>query len=172
MDAAQLRARQRPVKDGYRDDPASARVPAQATAWVDAASLSCRVESPAGEVTAGLHRATGGDGDAACSADLLLGSLAACAGVTLAAVATSMGIELGPQTRVVVSGHWDARGTLGVDKEAPVGMTDITLVVEADTDATDDQVERLVSLTERSCVIAQTLEAPPSLAVLGGRTQA
>lgn len=171
MDAAQLRARQRPVKDAYREDPASALVPAEATASVDASTLTCRVESPAGVVVSGLHPAAGGDPGWACSADLLLGALAACAGVTLAAVATSMGIDLGPRTRVLVTGHWDARGTLGVDKDVPVGMTDIAIAIVADTDAPDEQVERLVSLTERYCVIAQTLVSPPSLTVTGGRWQ-
>lgn len=169
MDAAELRSRQRPVKEAYREEPASARVPARATGWVDAGSLTCRVESAAGTVTSGLHPAAGGDGGDACSADLLLGALAACAGITLAAVATSMGIALGSATRVVVTGHWDARGTLGVDPEVPVGMTDIGLEVEVDTDASDEQVGRLVALTERYCVIAQTLVAPPAVVVTGTR---
>lgn len=169
MDARELRGRQRPLKDRYRVEPETARVPAEAVGMVDGSTMTCHVRSEAGEVASGLHPATGGEGGSACSADLLLGSVAACAGVTLAAVATSMGIALGPATRVVVRGHWDARGTLGVDPEAPVGLTDICVVIEADTDAADDQVLRLIELTERYCVIAQTLIAPPVLSVAGGR---
>ncbi|MBI1351137.1 MAG: OsmC family peroxiredoxin [Actinomycetales bacterium] len=168
MDAAELRARQRPVKDRYREAPESARVPARAVAVVDQGAVACRVESEAETVVAGLHAAAGGDGDAACSADLLLGSLAACAGVTLAAVATAMAVDL-RQARVVAEGHWDARGTLGVDKDAPVGMTDITLTVEVETDAPDETVSRLVALTERYCVIAQTLAHPPEVAFTSRR---
>ncbi len=171
MDAAELRARQRPVKDGYREDPASAVTPARAVAVVDTGSVSCRVESDAGVVVAGLHRAAGGDGLEACSADLLLGALAACAGVTLAAVATAMDVAV-RSARVIVDGHWDARGTLGVDRNAPVGMTDMTLTIEIDTDASDDVVARLVGLTERYCVIAQTLAAPPELVVTHRRIAA
>ena len=169
MDTAQLRGRQRPLKDRYRVEPDAASVPAQAVGVVDTSTMTCRVHSEAGDVVSGLHPATGGDVGLACSADLLLGAVAACAGVTLAAVATSMGIALGPATRVVVRGHWDARGTLGVDPDVPVGMTDISVVVEVDTDAADDQVRRLITLTERYCVIAQTLIAPPVVSVVGGR---
>lgn len=118
MDAMDLRAKQRPLKDLYREHPDQALIPARAVAHVDQGAVSCRVSSDAGSIIAGLHAAAGGDGHDACSADLLLGSIAACAGVTLAAVATSMGIPLGPATRVVVTGQWDARGTLGVDRDA------------------------------------------------------
>ena len=168
MKAAELRARQRPLKDRYREDPASASTPARAVAWVDQDGIRCRVTSDAGEADAGLHAAAGGEGALACSADLLLGALAACAGVTLAAVATAMDVSL-RQARVIVDGHWDARGTLGVDRDAPVGMTDISLIVELDTDAGDDIVTRLVSLTERYCVIAQTLADPPDVSFASRR---
>jgi uncharacterized OsmC-like protein len=162
MKAAELRARQRPLKDRYREDAASALTPARAVAVVDQGGVACRVSSDAGEVASGLHPAAGGDGTLACSADLLLGSLAACAGVTLAAVATAMDVTL-RDARVVVEGHWDARGTLGVDRVTPVGLRDISLTVELDTDAPDAVVDRLVNLTERYCVIAQTLADPPEV---------
>jgi uncharacterized OsmC-like protein len=171
MDASELRARQRPVKDRYREDPAQARVPARAVAEVEQSSVSCWVSTGGEPVLAGLHAAAGGDGTEACSADLLLGALAACAGVTLAAVATAMSVDL-RSARVVVEGHWDARGTLGVDRSAPVGMTDIELVIEVDTDAPDEVVDRLVSLTERYCVIAQTLADPPEVAFSARRPSA
>ena len=106
----------------------------------------------------------GGDGSLACSADMMLEALAACAGVTVSAVATAMGVKL-PGGRVVGQGHWDARGTLGVDREAPVGITDIALTFELDTDADAARVTRLVEMSERFCVIYQTLRAPPRLTV-------
>lgn len=117
-----------------------------------------------GETDAGLHPATGGDGSLACSADMLLEALVACAGVTVSAVATAMGVKL-RGGRVVAEGHWDARGTLGVDREAPVGLTDIALTFELDTDADAATVQRLVEMSERFCVIYQTLRAPPRLTV-------
>jgi uncharacterized OsmC-like protein len=116
------------------------------------------------EADAGLHPATGGDGSLACSADMLLEALVACAGVTVSAVATAMGVKL-RGGRVVAEGHWDARGTLGVDREAPVGLTDIALTFELDTDADAATVQRLVEMSERFCVIYQTLRAPPRLTV-------
>jgi uncharacterized OsmC-like protein len=160
MDAHALRDLQRPIKDGYKADPASARIPARAVGHVDVASLTCRLEGPSGPITAGLHPAAGGSGEHECSADLLLQALVACAGVTFAAVATSMDIPIRAAT-IVAEGHWDARGTLAVDREAPVGMTDITLRMEVDSDADEAALERLLGLTERYCVIAQTLAAPP-----------
>jgi uncharacterized OsmC-like protein len=163
MDASELRDRQRPLKQGYRDDPATARIPARAVGIVDVAGLRCRIEGAEEPTVAGLHRAAGGTGEWACSADLLLGALAGCAGVTLASVATSMGIAL-RGARIVAQGQWDARGTLAVDREAPVGMTDITMTFELDTDEDAEKVARLVELTERYCVVAQTLAAPPVVA--------
>ena len=131
---------------------------------LDVDRLACRVRSWGGETDAGLHPATGGDGSLACSADMLLEALVACAGVTVSAVATAMGVKL-RGGRVVAEGHWDARGTLGVDREAPVGLTDIALTFELDTDADAATVQRLVEMSERFCVIYQTLRAPPRLTV-------
>jgi len=162
MEAAELRARQRPLKDAYRESPESARVPAHAEAVLDLSALTCSVRTPGGTRLAGMHEATGGSGDEACSADLLLESVVACAGVTMAAVATAMGVPI-RSARITADGHWDARGTLGVDRDAPVGMTDVTVHVDLDTDADPATVARLVELTERYCVIAQTLRTPPSM---------
>ncbi|MFC6422929.1 OsmC family protein [Ornithinimicrobium tianjinense] len=162
--AAALRARQRPLKDRYQQDPASALTPSTATARVDQAALTATVATSAGDVVAGLHPATGGDGTQACSGDILLQALVACAGVTLSSVATAMGIELRLAT-VTANGTWDARGTLGVDRDAPVGLTGVDLVFDLDTDAAPDKVDRLLELTERYCVVARTLAEPPALTV-------
>jgi uncharacterized OsmC-like protein len=164
MDANELRALQAPLKKQYREQPVTARMPARAEAMLDVEHVACRVRSWAGETDAGLHPATGGDGSLACSADMLLQALVACAGVTIIAVATAMGVKL-QGGRVIAEGHWDARGTLGVDREAPVGLTDIVLMLELDTDADAATVQRLVEMTERFCVIYQTLRTPPRLAV-------
>lgn len=164
MDPTELRALQAPLKKRYREEPATARTRASAEARLDPDAVACRVQSWHGEVTAGLHPATGGDGSLACSADMLLEALVACAGVTLRAVATAMGIAL-RGGRVLAEGYWDARGTLGVDREAPIGLTDIALSFELDTDADAATVERLIQMTERYCVIYQTLRSPPSLSV-------
>jgi uncharacterized OsmC-like protein len=162
MDAIELREAQRPLKQRYREDPATALVPASAEARIDVAGQSCRIVTPAGGVDAGLHAAAGGSGAMACSADLLLQALAACAGVTFAAIATARSIVVRSAT-VHVEGHWDARGTLGVDREAPVGMTDIELRFVVDTDADDETLERIIAVTEDYCVIAQTLIEPPRI---------
>lgn len=162
--AEDLRARQGPLKQGYRDDPASALVESRATATVDQASISATIAAPGGALVAGLHPAGGGDGTQACSADIVLQAFVGCAGVTLAAVATSMGIEL-RRAELTATAHWDARGTLGVDRTVPVGLTDIDLVVDLDTDADESQRAKLVELTERYCVVAQTLVAPPPVTV-------
>jgi uncharacterized OsmC-like protein len=164
MDANELRALQAPLKKQYREQPGTARTLARAEAVLDLGRVACRLRSWSGETTAGLHPATGGDGSSACSADMLLEALVACAGVTMSAVATAMGVRLGGG-RVIAEGHWDARGTLGVDREAPVGLTDIALTFELDTDADAATVQRLVEMTERFCVIYQTLRAPPRLSV-------
>ena len=163
MDLGELRALQAPLKQRYRESADSARIPARAVGMLDGSDLACRVEGWRGaETIAGLHPAAGGTGELACSADMLLEALVACAGVTLRAVATSMGVTL-RGGRIVAEGSWDARGTLGVDKAAPVGITDIALRFELDTDADSAQVERLVATTERFCVIFQTLRTPPRL---------
>jgi uncharacterized OsmC-like protein len=164
LDAARLRALQKPLKDRYRGEPASALTPSRAVARLDGNGITATVEGWAGDVTAGLHPATGGDGALACSADLLLQALAACAGVTLRSVATVMGVAL-RDAEVVVEGHWDARGTLGVDREAPVGLTDIQVIFRFDTDADEATADRLVHLAERYCVVAQTLRTPPPVTV-------
>jgi uncharacterized OsmC-like protein len=164
LNAGGLRALQRPLKDRYRSDPAAARVPSRAVARLDGEGVTATVEGWAGAVTAGLHAATGGDGSQACSADLLLEAVAACAGVTLRSVAVAMGVEI-RDAEVVVEGHWDARGTLGVDREAPVGLTDVAITFSFDTDADDAVADRLVQLAERYCVVAQTLASPPDVTV-------
>ena len=164
MDANELRTLQAPLKKQYREQPESARIPARAEAALDPNSIACRLRSWGGETEAGLHPATGGDGSLACSADMLLEALVGCAGVTMTAVATAMGVKL-RGGRVIAQGHWDARGTLGVDREAPVGLTDIALTFELDTDADPATVQRLVQMSERFCVIYQTLRTPPRLSV-------
>ena len=164
MDATTLRAMQAPLKQRYREDPASARIPARAEGRIEAGELACVVHSWAGETRAGLHPAAGGDGSLACSGDMLLEALIACAGVTLKAVATAMGIEI-RGGRIIAEGLWDARGTLAIDRAAPVGVIEIALRFELDTDATPEQVRRLIESTERYCVIYQTLRNPPNLSV-------
>jgi uncharacterized OsmC-like protein len=161
VDAHELRELQRPFKEQYKVDPAAARIDTRAVGHVDVQTLTCRLEAPDGPVVSGLHPAAGGSGEFACSADLFLQALVACAGVTLAAVATSMGVGVRSAT-VVAEGHWDARGTLGVDRQVQVGLTDMTLRIEIDSDADDPTLERLVGLTERYCVIAQTIAQPPA----------
>src|SRR5258708_11122765 len=162
MDANELRALQAPLKKRYREQPGTALTPARAEAMLDVDRIACRVRSWGSETDAGLHPATGGDGSLACSADMMLEALVACAGLTVSAVAAAMGVKL-RGGRVVAQAHWDARGTLGVDREAPVGL--IALTFELDTDADAATVQRLVEMSERFCVIYQTLRAPPQLTV-------
>ena len=164
MEANELRALQAPLKKQYREQPETARTTARAAATLDLDRVACRVRSWGGEIDAGLHPATGGDGSLACSADMLLEALVACAGVTMSAVTTAMGVKL-RGGRVIAAGYWDARGTLGVDREVPVGLTDIALTLELDTDADAATVQRLVEMSERFCVIYQTLRTPPRLSV-------
>lgn len=164
MNTEQLRARQAPIKARYREAPELARVPARAECRLDTADIACRIPVWHGETVAGLHKATGGSGALACSADMLLEALVACAGVTLRAVATAMGVSL-RAGRVTAEAHWDARGTLGLDRAVPVGLTDIALRFELDTDAEPDKMQRLVDTTERYCVILQTLKSPPTISV-------
>jgi uncharacterized OsmC-like protein len=164
MNADQLRAAQAPIKQRYRETPESARVLAQAECRLESDDISCTIPSPHGNIQAGLHPATGGSGELACSADLLLQALVACAGVTLRAVATAMGLEL-RGGRVVAQGLWDARGTLGIDRTVPIGLTDITLSFHVETDAPPEKVTRLIETTERYCVILQTLKSPPPIAI-------
>ena len=164
MDANELRTLQVPLKKQYREQPETGRMEARAEATLDLDRVACRVRAWGGETTAGLHPAAGGDGSFACSADMLLESLVACAGVTMSAVATAMGVKL-RGGRVTAEGHWDARGTLGVDREVPVSLTDIALKFELETDADTTTVQRLVEMSERFCVIYQTLRTPPRLSI-------
>jgi uncharacterized OsmC-like protein len=154
----ELKALQAPLKSRYREMPEAALVTLRAEGEL-AEGVSCRVDTAKGLVEAGLHPATGGSGLQACSGDMLLEALAACAGVTLKAVATALGIAV-RGGRVRVEGDLDFRGTLGVDKAAPVGFRTIRLGFELDTDASPDQLERLLALTERYCVVLQSLRAP------------
>ncbi|NCT91145.1 OsmC family protein [Cellulomonas sp. APG4] len=162
--SSELRDLQRPLKERYREDPEAARIPARAVARVSTDGISADVDGWAGTTTAGLHPAAGGDGSLACSADLLLDAVAACAGVTLRSVAIAMGVELRAAT-VEVEGHWDARGTLAVDRSVPVGLTDVEITFHLETDADQATQDKLVQLAERYCVVAQTLASPPRLSV-------
>jgi uncharacterized OsmC-like protein len=163
MDAEALRALQSPLKQKYRDDPAAAVVTLRASGEATGA-ISCTVETGRALVEAGLHPATGGDGTFACSGDMLLEALVACAGVTLRAVATAIGVDL-RRASVHAEGDLDFRGTLGVAKDAPVGFRDIRLRFDLDTDADETQRANLIRLTERYCVVLQTLRQPPTIAV-------
>jgi uncharacterized OsmC-like protein len=164
MDGITLREIQAPLKARYRDEPGSARTPLHATGSFDAPGITCTVESWAGPVRAGLHPATGGDGNEACSGDMLLQALLACAGVTLRSVATALGIGI-RGALLHAEGNFDARGTLGVSRDVPVGVQGITLIAELDTDADDHALNRLAELTERYCVVAQSLAEPPSISI-------
>ena len=162
MDANELRAIQSPLKDRYRAEPDAAWITLKASGALDSSAIACKVETGRAIVAAGLHPATGGSGAELCSGDMLLEALVACAGVTLKAVSTSMGIAL--RSGIVrAEGDLDFRGTLGVAKEAPVGFTDIRLTFELDTDAPQDQLDALLRLTERYCVVLQTLRRSPTL---------
>jgi uncharacterized OsmC-like protein len=167
MNAEQLRAAQAPLKSRYRDDPSAARIPARAEAVLSADDIACTIVGRTAPVVAGLHPAAGGDGTLACSADMLLEALVACAGVTLRAVATAMGVTI-RSGRVIAEGHWDARGTLGIDRSVPVGLTDITLRFVIDSDADGEKLERMIQTTERYCVILQTLKSPPEFRANAG----
>lgn len=164
MNAAELRDVQAPIKQRYRDDPASARIPARAEAILSVDEIACTVVGREGPLVAGLHPAAGGSGALACSADMLLEAVVACAGVTLRAVATAMGVTI-RRGRVVAEGVWDARGTLGVDRSAPVGLTEVTLSFDVESDADDAKLDRMIQTTERYCVILQTLRTPPTITV-------
>ena len=164
MDAAALREMQAPLKRQYRDDPGSARTPIGARGDYREPGITCTVDGWAGPVRAGLHPATGGDGQDACSGDMLLEAVAGCAGVTLRSVATAMGIEIGTAL-VQVDGVFVASGTLGVDRTAPVGVQDVVVTVELDTEADDAALAKLAELTERYCVVAQSLREMPRFTV-------
>jgi uncharacterized OsmC-like protein len=164
MDAEELKAAQAPIKENYRKDPGAAVITLKAEGELGSEALVCSVDTGRAMVEAGLHPATGGDGLSACSGDMLLQALVACAGVTLVAVATVLGIELkGGQVRA--EGDLDFRGTLGVDKETPVGFRDIRLDFNLDTDADEESLATLLKLTERYCVVYQTIRAAPPITV-------
>lgn len=164
MEANDLRALQAPLKQRYREEPGAALITLTASGTLDGAAIACRVETGRALVEAGLHPATGGSGLQACSGDMLLEALVACAGVTLRAVATTLEIPI-RSGRLRAEGDLDFRGTLGVVKDVPVGFQAIRLTVELDTDAAPEQLERLLSLTERYCVVLQTLRNPPTLSL-------
>ena len=164
MDAQDLKSLQAPLKDRYREAPAEALVTLRAAGELDSDDVVCRVDTGRALVEAGLHPATGGDGLAVCSGDMLLQALVACAGVTMRAVATALEIPL-RGGRVGAEGDLDFRGTLAVDREAPVGFSAIRLRFDLDSDATPEQLATLLKLTERYCVILQTLRNTPEVAV-------
>jgi uncharacterized OsmC-like protein len=163
MKADDLRAMQAPLKERYKENPDAALVTLRAQGRAGE-GVSCRIETGKGLVTAGLHPATGGSGRQACSGDMLLEALVACAGVTLNAVATSLGIVLRDAV-VNAEGDLDFRGTLGVSKEVPVGFQNIRLQFLLDTEASEEQLATLLRLTERYCVVYQTLRNPPAITV-------
>ena len=162
MEAETLKALQAPLKERYKSDPQSAVVTLRAQGRIGE-GVTCRVETAKALVDAGLHPATGGDGTWVCSGDMLLEALVACAGVTLGAVATALGIAIREGT-VRAEGDLDFRGTLGVAKDAPVGFSDIRLHFDLDTDAPQEQLDTLLRLTERYCVVYQSLCKPPQMA--------
>src|SRR5688500_3822056 len=166
METDALRALQAPLKQRYREEPAAARVTLRAVGALGD-GIACRVDTGRAMIEAGLHPATGGSGLQACSGDMLLEALAACAGVTLRAVATALGVPVRGGT-VRAEGDLDFRGTLGVTKEAPVGFRAVRLHFDLDADATAEQLATLLRLTERYCVVYQTLQKPPALTVSHG----
>ena len=163
MNAEELRSVQAPLKERYRETPGSALVTLRAQGRLGE-GVSCKIETGKALVVAGLHPATGGSGLSACSGDMLLEALVACAGVTLNAVATALGIELKDAT-LQAEGDLDFRGTLGLSKDIPVGFQSVRLQFTLDTDASEEQLATLVRLTERYCVVYQTLAHPPALSV-------
>ena len=167
MEADDLRALQAPLKQRYKDDPRRALVTLRASGSLNGSGVSCSVETGRALVEAGLHPATGGSGLQACSGDMLLEALAACAGVTLRAVATALEIPVRGGA-VHVEGDLDFRGTLGVSKDAPVGFQAVRLRLDLDTDATQEQLDTLLKLTERYCVVLQTLRSPTTVTAAVG----
>ena len=162
MNAAALKTLQAPLKDRYRGDPDAAKITLSARGRLDAQEIACNVETGRALARAGLHPATGGDGLALCSGDMLLEALVACAGVTLKAVATALDLKLEDGV-VVADGILDFRGTLGVDKAAPVGFSSITLRFELKGDLSEEERATLLKLTERYCVVLQTLQGNPAI---------
>ncbi len=164
MDAATLRATQAPIKERYKSDPHAAFITLKANGSIDQDGIACKVETGHQIATAGLHPATGGSGLELCSGDMLLEALVACAGVTLKSVATALEVPL-KTGLVTAEGDLDFRGTLGVDKEAPVGFAEIRLRFDVDTDAPQDKLDLLLKLTERYCVVYKTIKHGPKVSV-------
>jgi uncharacterized OsmC-like protein len=169
MDAAGLRALQAPIKERYKTDPKAGFITLKAKGTLDDSTIACKVETGRALAVAGLHPATGGSGMELCSGDMLLEALVACAGVTLKAVATAIDIPL-KSGAVSAEGDLDFRGTLGVAKEAPVGFAQIRLRFDVDTDAPQDKLDQLLKLTERYCVVYQTIKSGPPVDVSLKRT--
>jgi len=168
MDRDELRSVQAPLKERYRAEPGAAAVTLRATGTLGE-GISCSVDTGRALAAAGLHPATGGDGSLLCSGDMLLEALAACAGVTLRSVATSLGVRVRGGS-VTAEGELDFRGTLAIDKDAPVGFRAIRVRFDLDTDASDEDLATLLRLTERYCVVLQTIAAGPALTVAAERT--
>jgi uncharacterized OsmC-like protein len=168
MDSAGLRALQAPIKDRYKADPTAGLITLKAKGALDDSNIACKVETGRALAVAGLHPATGGSGLELCSGDMLLEALVACAGVTLKAVATALDIPLRSGT-VAAEGDLDFRGTLGVAKDAPVGFAQIRLRFDLDTDAPQDKLDQLLKLTERYCVVYQTIRNGPPVEIKLGR---
>lgn len=169
MTKDELRTLQAPLKERYQSSPADAAAILRATGIVDFVRIGCRVEIPPNDgksITAGLHPKAGGDGSLACSGDMLLQALVSCAGTTLAAVATAMDLPIRAAT-IVADGSMDFRGTLGVDRSVPVGLTSITMRFEIDSSVSSEQLDKLIQLTERYCVVARTLSASVPITSLG-----
>jgi uncharacterized OsmC-like protein len=164
MDADQLRSLQAPIKQRYKDDPDAAVITLKAKGTLDDSNIACKIETGRALAIAGLHPATGGSGLELCSGDMLLEALIACAGVTLKAVATALAIPLKSAT-VLAEGELDFRGTLGVAKDAPVGFRQIRLRFDVDSDAPQDKLDQLLKLTERYCVVYQTIKSGPPVDV-------
>jgi uncharacterized OsmC-like protein len=164
MDAAQLRAMQAPIKDRYKSEAQAALITLKATGTIDDQNIACKVETGRALAVAGLHPATGGSGMELCSGDMLLEALVACAGVTLKAVSTALEIPL-KSGNVSAEGDLDFRGTLGVARDAPVGFREIRLRFDVETDAPQEKLDQLLKLTERYCVVYQTIRSGPSVAV-------
>jgi uncharacterized OsmC-like protein len=164
MDAATLRELQAPLKQRYRDDPLSSRTPLEAVASFATDGITTSVQTWSGPVRAGLHPATGGDGSDACSGDMLLQAVLACAGVTMRSVATAMGIDI-VDAELHATGMFDARGTLGVSRDVPIGVQEISVVAELQTDADEATLAKLGELTERYCVVGQSLAHKLSIVV-------
>jgi uncharacterized OsmC-like protein len=164
MDAAELRAMQAPIKERYKSEPNAAYITLKAKGALDDTNIACKVETGRALAVAGLHPATGGSGLELCSGDMLLEALVACAGVTIKAVSTALAIPLKSGT-VSAEGDLDFRGTLGVAKDAPVGFREIRLRFDLDTDAPQDKLDQLLKLTERYCVVYQTIAKGPPVAI-------